>query len=129
MKIQVLLTLVLLIAQRSKCNDTCPTFLPLPAPVPLIVNGHVASPGVRNYLVSINAVEGGSYCSGSLIASRWVLSAAHCFIFGESQPPVYNNSFILLGVDGVEKVSGEKSLELFVTKNTTMQDSLKMIFV
>lgn len=44
-----------------------------------IVGGHKTEEGEWPWLVAIGTKLRGPHCGGSLIADRWVLTAAHCF--------------------------------------------------
>ena len=45
-------------------------------PAPRIVGGHAVAWAEHRFAVSLS--DGGHFCTGSLIADRWVLTAAHC---------------------------------------------------
>ncbi|KAL4641496.1 hepatocyte growth factor activator isoform X1 [Arapaima gigas] len=47
-------------------------------PQPRILGGHAALPGAHPWMAAIYLGE--SFCAGTLIASCWVVSAAHCFL-------------------------------------------------
>lgn len=87
----LLLLLPLTVAQQR--SETCPIRLPQDNPetesnrshTPKIVGGDAISDGLIPYLVAIQSLDSVfnawlTFCTGTLISKRWVLSAAHCKI-------------------------------------------------
>ncbi|HVF06361.1 MAG TPA: trypsin-like serine protease, partial [Frankiaceae bacterium] len=67
-------------------------------PSDAIVNGSAASEGQFPFMAAITDASGFQYCGGSVIASGWVLTAAHCMV-GEVKRP-----------SGVKVVTGRTNL-------------------
>jgi len=53
------------------------------APNTKIVNGEETVPGSLPWMVSLEDESGFYYCGGSIISSRYILTAAHCVTTGE----------------------------------------------
>lgn len=75
-----------------------------------IVNGDDARPGQFPYQVSLQAYSGnqfGHFCGGSIIASQWVMTAAHCckasFIKRPSSIKIVAGGISLRRNEGVEQ--------------------------
>ncbi|WP_369600449.1 serine protease [Hahella sp. SMD15-11] len=80
------LLLVMLCGSLISLNAQAKKFNPLPPPddnfVPpagKIVGGNQASPGEFPFMVSLQ-INGSHVCGGSVISSRWILTAAHCAV-------------------------------------------------
>lgn len=45
-----------------------------------IVGGSKAPDGIAPYICSLSHKDGSQFCGGSIISSKWVLTAGHCLI-------------------------------------------------
>ena len=62
-----------------------------------IVGGNEATPHAWPWQVSLRTRGGAHFCGGSLIASHWIATAAHCvFVFSFHSLQIYMIIFYLL---------------------------------
>ncbi|KAB0790923.1 hypothetical protein PPYR_02723 [Photinus pyralis] len=57
-------------------------------PTERIVGGSTAPEGRYPYQISLRDLRSGHFCGGSIIASNWILTAAHC-VYGKSASSMY----------------------------------------
>lgn len=77
------------------------------APAAAIVNGSATPEGAFAFTVSLQRANGGSFCGGSVIARRWVLTAAHCVPTGSP-----NNLFVVTGRTDLNNASKGQRIEV-----------------
>ncbi|XP_063040506.1 prostasin-like [Engraulis encrasicolus] len=72
-----------------------------------IVGGHESARGAWPWQASLR-INGVFWCSGTLITSEWVMSAAHCMVdFGFHNPHFWSAWRVHLGVHNLDDMDGE----------------------
>ncbi|XP_020838629.1 chymotrypsin-like elastase family member 3B [Phascolarctos cinereus] len=108
-----LLVTLLLVAFDSGCGNR--TYFH----VSRVVNGEDAVPHSWPWQVSLQYQSSGAYhhtCGGSLIASKWVLTAGHCINKARTYRVVLGDHDLSVD-EGTEQVISVKSDDLFVHEN------------
>lgn len=93
---------------------------------PKIVGGENALQGEFSYIVSLQAKGFGHFCGGSLIASNWVLTAAHC-VKGGSINEVWIGMLDQKNTAGVEKMKAIKIIAHEKYNASTMDSDFALI--
>ncbi len=94
--------------------------------MPKIVGGDAALQGEFPYIVSLRAKNFGHFCGGSLIASNWVLTAAHC-VKGGSIDEIWIGVLDQKNEAGVEKMKAIKIIAHENYNTTTMDSDFALI--
>ncbi|KAE8594783.1 hypothetical protein XENTR_v10019798 [Xenopus tropicalis] len=101
---------VLLLSGAYGCG--VPTY----APSARVVNGESAKPYSWPWQVSLQVLKDGVFlhnCGGTLIADRWILTAAHCINFSRTNRVVVGE-FDLANEEGAEEIFLIPSEDMFV---------------
>lgn len=96
--LMILLLCVLLAASMPRSTGVARSLRPPPQDEPTIVGGQTAAEGQFPWTVAIvRKADGSQFCGGSLIASEWVLTAAHCFYTGATRDTQAQDIQVLVG--------------------------------
>lgn len=87
---------------------------------PMIVGGQNANPGQFPFIASLQTTRGEHFCGGSIIASRWILTAAHCVFhrtFGTYHIRVGSNQYANGLIHGVLRVFPHERFNINTNQN------------
>lgn len=76
-----------------------------------IVGGQTAVPGQFPYIVSIRNLNNFHFCGGTIISSRFVVSAAHCF----ESTTTARNTVIVVGAHHISNDGTKITLDRIVS--------------
>ena len=82
-------------------------FVTLATPAPAVVGGSAAPAGAYPFMASLQDDTGFAFCGGSVVASTWVLTAAHCVPDGDA-----DGLFVVTGRDDLANTGAGQRLRV-----------------